>query len=255
MAVSISPDGNEAYVSDNAGGSVYAASLPNLRVRWTAALDGRPGPILTLGDELWVSLYTAGQVVQLDRHTGEVISKWAVGPGPGQVAQQQGQLWVASAQGVWQVKGKKQSDIHGFALAAADSAVWAGDYEAGEVVRAQDGKTVSLPAGLHPFWLAAGSAGRILVAAEGDNEDRDLGGVLSLEPPDYAPRTILTATDPDMVVESGGRIYVAAHGDREVDVLMSSGDRVGAWAKNAAAVAIAVDQPLGLLVVATNERE
>ena len=68
-------------------------------------------------------------------------------------------------------------------------------------------------------------------------------------------RTLMRATDPDLVLEAGGKIFVASHGDRQVDVLTSSGERVGSWARGAGAVALAVDDALGLLVVVTDERE
>jgi DNA-binding beta-propeller fold protein YncE len=255
LAVSISPDGNEAYLVDNSGGYVFALSLPNLRVRWSSRLDGAPTSIVTDGNNLWVSLYEAGQVVQLDRRTGDVIDKWAVGPGPGAIVFHQGQLWTATSAGVWQVKGRKQTDVHGFGVAAVGGTLWAGDYDKGQVVRVSDGQTVSLPAGLHPFWLSAGSGGKLLIAAEGADEDHDLGAVLSLAPPGYEPHSLLRATDPDQVLEAGGKIFVASHGDREVDVLTSAGGRVGPWGKDAAAVALAVDDALGLLVVVTDVRE
>jgi DNA-binding beta-propeller fold protein YncE len=255
LAVSISPDGNEAYVVDNSGGYVFAVSLPNLRVRWSSKLDGAPTSIVTQGDSLWVALYTAGQVVQLDRRTGSVVDKWAVGPGAGAIVFQQGQAWSASTAGVWQVKGHKQADVHGFGIASVGGAIWAADYDARQVVRIGDGLVVSLPSGLHPFWLSAGSNGNVLVAAEGADEDRDLGAVLSLAPPAFEPRTLTRATDPDQVLEADGKIFVASHGDRQVDVITSVGDRVGTWGKGAAAVALAVDDALGLLVVVTNERE
>jgi DNA-binding beta-propeller fold protein YncE len=255
LAVSISPDGNEAYVVDNAAGYVFAVSLPNLRVRWSAKLDGAPTSVITEDNSLWVSLYTAGQVVQLDRRTGDVIDKWAVGPGPGAVVFQQGQPWVATSAGVWQVKGHKQADVHGFGIASLGGAIWAADYGAGQVVRLSDQRRVGMPTGLHPFWLAAGSRGNLLVAAEGADEDRDLGAVVSLAPPNYEARTLTRATDPDHVLEAGGKIFVASHGDQQVDVLTSAGDRLGAWGKGAGAVALAVDDALGLLVVVTDVRE
>jgi sugar lactone lactonase YvrE len=255
LAVSISPDGNEAYVVDNGGGSVYAVSLPNLRVRWSSRLDGAPTSVVTDGDNLWVSLYAAGQVAQLNRRTGDVIDKWAVGPGPGAIVFQQGQPWAATAAGVWQVKGRKQADIHGFGLALVGGTLWAADYDKGQVVRVSDGQTVSLPPGLHPFWLSAGSSGNLLIAAEGADEDHDLGAVLTVAPSATEPRSLLRVTDPDQVLEAGGKIFSASHGDREVDVLTSSGGHVGSWAKGGAAVALAVDDALGLLVVVTDERE
>jgi hypothetical protein len=122
------------------------------------------------------------------------------------------------------------------------------------VVRVSDGRSVAMPAGLHPFWLHAEPSGAILAAAEGDDEDSDPGAVLRLEPPDYGVRVLLQVTDPDQVLTAGGRIFVAAHGAREVDVLTSSGARA-AWARGAAAVALAADEPQRTLLVVTNERE
>jgi hypothetical protein len=65
----------------------------------------------------------------------------------------------------------------------------------------------------------------------------------------------MRTTDPDQILEAGGKIFVASHGDRQVDVLTSAGDRVGSWGKEAAAVALAVDDALGLLVVVTDVGE
>jgi DNA-binding beta-propeller fold protein YncE len=255
IAVGIAPDGAAAYVSDNAAGKVYALSLPQLKVRWTAAVGGRPGPVLAQGAAVWVSLYQAGQVAELDPASGGTISRRPASSGSGQLALQQGDLYAAGTAGVWRVGGERRSTVSGFGLASAGGALWAADYGAGTVVRLSDGKTVQLPAGLHPFWLSPGSNGSLLVAAEGADEDADPGAVLRLEAPDYDVRMLLAATDPDQVVEAGGRVYVASHGSRRVDVLGSAGERIATWATGAAPVALAVDEPLRSLLVVTDERE
>jgi DNA-binding beta-propeller fold protein YncE len=255
VAVGLSPDGATAYVSDNAGGKVYAVDLPSLRSRWAATTGGRPGPIFAQGGSVWVSLYGAGQVAELDPARGSLLSRRATGPGPGQIVPQRGELYTAGKDGVWQVGGARLSPLSGFGLASAGGALWAAAYAAETVDRVADGKTVQLPAGLHPFWLSLAAGGGLLVAAERDVEDSDPGAVLSLEPPDFSPRVLLRAIDPDEVVEAGGRIFVAAHGAREVDVLTPAGGRVGAWARGSSPVAIAVDEPLKSLLVVLDERE
>ncbi len=66
---------------------------------------------------------------------------------------------------------------------------------------------------------------------------------------------LLGARDPDHAVEWDQRIYVAAHGDRQVTVLGKAPGRVSHWLRGGAPVAQAVDPALGLLVVVTNARE
>jgi hypothetical protein len=182
------------------------------------------------------------------------LSRRRTGPGAGQIAIRQGDLYTAGTAGVWRVGGERVGEVTGFGLAAVEGALWAAGYAPGSLVRLTDGKSVQLPPGLHPFWLAAGANGRLLAAAEGDREDGDPGAVVSLQPPTYAPEILIRTTDPDEVVESGGRVFVAAHGAREVDVISATGARTG-WAKGASAVAIAVDEPLKSLLVVADERE
>jgi hypothetical protein len=65
--------------------------------------------------------------------------------------------------------------------------------------------------------------------------------------------TLATPKDPDQVLQSGSTIFVSAHGER--DVLAIQDGRSSAWAKGAAAVALAPDPALGVLVVAVNAHE
>lgn len=59
--------------------------------------------------------------------------------------------------------------------------------------------------------------------------------------------------DPDQVLQSGSQVLVAAYGER--DVLSIEGGRTSEWARGAAAVAIAPDPSLKLVVVAVNANE
>lgn len=255
VAVAISADGRTAYVSDNEPGAVYAVALPELRVRWRTVVGGRPGPILAGLDFLFVSLYEAGQVAELDARSGALLDRHRVGPGPGQLVLEDGRVQVACSDGrVWDLQGGSRLGGRGFGLAAAGGRLWSTDYEAGALVRVGDGMRVPLPAGLHPFALSSGPGERILVAAEGPDEDRDPGAVLVLDGSGSLTR-LAVARDPDLVLEWDQRVYVAAHGDRAVTVLGKAPGRVSHWVQGGAAVALAPDPALGLLVVVTNVRE
>src|SRR6266705_6287036 len=71
---------------------------------------------------------------------------------------------------------------HGFAVTVAGSDVWTADYERAELVRIRDQHIVGLPRAVFPFWLAPGPAGKILVASEGGDEDKDEGAVFAFDP-------------------------------------------------------------------------
>jgi hypothetical protein len=255
LAIAISADGRTAYVSDNAPGAVYAVALPELRVRWRTVVGGRPGPILAGLDFLLVSLYEAGQVAELDARSGAVLDRRRVGPGPGQLVLDDGRVQVACGDGrVWDLEGGSRPGGRGFGLAAAGGQLWSTDYEGGALVRVGDGTRVPLPTGLHPFALSSGPGDRILVAAEGRDEDRDPGAALVLDRAGRLTR-LAVARDPDLVIEWDQRVYVAAHGDRAVTVLGKAPGRVSRWVPGGAAVALGADPALGLLVVVTNARE
>ena len=108
--------------------------------------------------------------------------------------------------------------------------------------------------------MTVGSVQRLLdkdadpsFTAEGDTEDTALGGVFSYDTATGTFRTLARPRDPDQVVQSGLKVLVAAHGDR--DVLAIEGGQSSVWARGAAAVAIAPDPSLNLLVLAVNAHE
>ena len=102
------------------------------------------------------------------------------------------------------------------------------------------------------FWLAPGASGSLLIAAEGATEDTDPGAVFSFDI-NATFNTLANPRDPDQVVQSGSKIFVAAHGDHEVLVIDGGGQHH--WAVGSAPVAIAPDAALKLLVVAVNAHE
>lgn len=250
VAVAVDEAAAVAYVSDNVAGDVYAVGLDPVRVLWKTTVGGRPGPLLLLRGRLYVSLFDAAAVAALDPASGRELGRAAVGQGPGELADD-GQ--VACADGTaWDLAGHSRPAGKGFGLADGPGGLWTADAAAGMLVRLTDGQRVSLPGHLHPFWLATAGDGSLLVTAEGDDEDRDPGAVLKLDQGLHLTR-LLTSQDPDLVSESGGRIYVAAHGERAVKVLQ--GGSLATWQKGAAVVALAPAPRLGLLVVLVNARE
>ena len=255
VATAVSEDGQAAYVSDNSGGSVYAVHLPDLRTRWQALVGGAPGPLLAAAGSLWVSLYGSNQVVELDPATGQVRRRHDVGSGPGQLALLGGTVWVGCSDGtIWDLAGHHGAGGRGFGLVSMPSGLWSADYDGGALIHVADGRRVELPTGLHPFWLSA-APGSVLVAAEGRDEDRDPGAVFALDEKTLELRKLDSPRDPDAAVFSD-RVYIAAHGERQVRVAQLDGSRPpGVWANSTSAVAIAVDPVLALLVVVTNAHE
>jgi hypothetical protein len=255
VAVTISADGRTAYVSDNGPGIVYAVAVPELKVRWKTVVGGRPGPLLAGLDFVFVSLYETGQVAELDARSGTVLSQRRVGPRPGQLVLDDGRIQVACGDGrVWDLEGASRPGGRGFGLAAASGQLWSADYDAGALVRVGDGHRVALPAGLHPFWLSAGPDDRILIAAEGADEDRDPGAALLMDRA-LNVTSLAVARDPDLVLEWDQRVYIAAHAERRVTVLGKAPGRVSHWMPGAAVVALAVDPGRGILVAVTNAGE
>jgi hypothetical protein len=141
----------------------------------------------------------------------------------------------------------------GYALALAGGSMWTEDYERAELVRVPDGHRVGLPLPLFPFWLAPGGPGRLLISAEGGNEDDDPGGVFSLDTGSETFTTLARPRDPDQVVEYGTKVLVAAHGDKEV--LAIDGEKISIWGSGIPAVALAPDAALNLLAVVVNDHE
>jgi len=255
VAVIVSDDGRTAYVADSSPGDVYAVSLPGMRVAWKSHVGGAPFGLLVHQGRLLVTLFDGGAVVELDLATGQKLSSHAVSQGPAAItADQSGKVAVAGTRGeVDHLDGTSLPAGHGFGIASAGGTLWTADYERAELVTAGGGLRVGLPLPVFPFWLAPGAAGSLLIAAEGPSEDIDPGGVFSYESVSGAFRTLAQPRDPDQVLESGSTVFVAAHGDRVV--LAIRGARTEKWALGSAAVAIAADPPLGVLVVTVNSHE
>ena len=255
VAVITSPDGHTAYVADSSPGDVYAVDLPGLVVSWRAHTGGSPFGLLLHGGRLYVSLFAGAAVVELDPATGKKLASHPVKAGPGEVSlDASGRVIVAGTRGeIDYLDGTSVRAGHGYAVVAVGDDLWTADYERAEIVRAGDLHNVGLPMPMFPFWLAPCSPGSILVAAEGADEDHDLGGVFVYEPATDSWTQLALARDPDQALVSGDTTFVAAHGDR--DVLAINGDSVDKWAQGVPAVALAADKPLNLLVVVENGHE
>jgi hypothetical protein len=255
VAVIVSEDGKTAYVADSAPGDVYAVRIPGLRVAWKQHLGGAPFGLLVNQGRLFVSLFSGAEVVELDPLSGTKLATDPVPDGPAAMAVDHGgHVVVAGTHGQLTVIGGGQLAAgNGFGVAEVGGRLWSADYARRELVPAGDDHRVALPLPVSPFWLAPGAGNTLLVAAEGANEDSDPGGVFSFDTVTGSFATLATPKDPDQVLQSGSTIFVSAHGDR--DVLAIAQGRSGAWARGAAAVAIAPDPSLGLLVVAVNAHE
>ena len=251
LAVEVSGDGGTAYVSDNRGGRVLALSLPALRKLWTADVGGRPGPLLATLDTLYVSLYDAGEVAELDPATGAVRARHPAGRQPGQLALDAGgAVLVESAEGVRDLDGRARGGGPGFALGGG----WSAAYDSGVLTQVGSGLQLNSPPHLHPFWLSPGPGNTAYAAAEGDDEDRDPGGVFEISVGDV--RVLARPRDPDQVAYLSGRIFTAAHADHEILVLDAAGKAAAQhWARGSEPVALATDPRLGLLIVVVNAAE
>ena len=254
VAVIASADGSFAYVADSAPGDVYGVKLPDLKVAWRQHVGGAPFGLLLQSGSLFVSLYDGGAVVELNPATGAKVRSVSVTPRPAAMGvDAAGRLIVAGTSGrVEYLDGTTLAGGAGFGIAAVGDQIWTADYERAELVRA-DGRRVGLPMPVFPFWLAAGSPGHLLVTAEGPREDSDPGGVFDLNTASLLFATLATPRDPDQVVMSGSRLFVAAHGDE--NVLVIEGGATTSWAQGIAPVGLAVDATQNLLVVVTNSHE
>jgi hypothetical protein len=255
VAVIVSGDGKTAYIADSAPGDVYAVRLPALQVAWKQHVGGAPFCLLLHGGRLFVSLFAGASVVELDPSSGAKVATDPVPPGPAVMTTDgAGHVVVAGTRGQLNIIGGGQLAAgNGFGVAWAGGQLWSADYERAELVPAGDEHRVGLPLPVFPFWLAPGAGDALLIAAEGGTEDTDPGGVFSFDTMSGAFTTLATPKDPDQVLQSGSTIFVAAHGDR--DVLAIRGGRSTAWARGAAAVALAPDPSLDFLVVAVNAHE
>ncbi len=256
VAVIVSDDGSTAFVADSAPGDVYAVSLPGLHVAWRQHTGGSPFGLLLRGDRLFVSLFLGSAVVELDPASGKQLASHKVAEQVGMLGvDPSGRVIVASFLGeIDYLDGTSVHAGHGFAVTVAGSDVWTADYERAELVRLRDHHIVGLPKAVFPFWLAPGPAGKILVAAEGGDEDKDEGAVFAFDPSTNNFDTLVTTRDPDQALSVGGTTFVAAHGDGHVLAVLADGT-VRTSADELPAVALAADPSLDLLVVVVNNHE
>ncbi len=251
----VSDDGKTAYLADSAPGDVYAVTLPQLEVAWKHHVGSAPFGLLLHSGRLFVSLFSGALVVELDPKSGTQLATHTVSDGPAVLGvAPDGRVIVAGTRG-WldYLDGTSKPAGNGFAVAVVGGTIWTADYQRGELVPVGGDHRAGLPLPVFPFWLAPGAGMSLLIAAEGKTEDSDPGGVFSFDTMVGSFSTLATPRDPDQVVQSGSTIFVAAHGDR--DVLAIAGGRSSGWARGAAAVAIAPDPSLGLLVVVVNAHE
>jgi DNA-binding beta-propeller fold protein YncE len=256
VAVALSEDGAVAYVADSAPGDVYAVRLSQRRILWRSHTGGAPFGVLEHAGRVFVTLYTSTYVDELDPASGRIVTTHRVTPGPAALTLDAGgRVAVAGTHGeVDYLDGTPALPAgHGFGIASVGGDLWTADYERAELVRAGDLKLAGMPEPLFPFWLSSAPGGKLLIAAEGDPEDTSAGGVYEFDPASGSFVALAHPRDPDLAVELGGTIFVAAHGDREV--LVIGGGSTRAWARGAAAVALAPDPSLRLLVVAVNSHE
>ena len=254
VAVIVSADGSVAYVADSEPGDVYGVQLPDLKVAWKQHVGGAPFGLLLHSGSLFVSLYDGGAVVELNPATGAKVRSVSVTPRPAAISlDANGRVIVAGTSGrVEYLDGTSLPGGPGFGIAAVADQIWTADYERAELVRS-DGRRVGLPLPVFPFWLSAGSPGHLLITAEGPREDSNPGGLFDLNTATLQFTTLATPRDPDQVVMSGSRLFVAAHGDE--NVLVIDGSTTTAWAQGIAPVGLAADPVLNLLVVVTNSHE
>ncbi|HVC77200.1 MAG TPA: hypothetical protein VND96_11880 [Candidatus Micrarchaeaceae archaeon] len=255
VAVITSDDGGIAYIADSSPGDVYAVTLPALKVAWKTHVGGAPFGLLLNGGRLLVSLFSGAAVVELDPARGTLLSSHPVAQGAAAMAvADDGRVVVAGVRGqLSYLDGTSIPAGAGFGVANVGGQIWTADFHAAELVRTVDHHRVSLPLAVSPFWLAPGAPGTLLIAAEGAHEDSDPGAVLTYEATGGNFVVLARPRDPDQVVWSGSKVLIAAHGDRQV--LSIEAGKITAWAQGAAAVALAPDAPLGLLVVAVNAHE
>ena len=235
----VSDDGHTAFLADSSPGDVYAVDIPSLKMEWKQHTGGAPFGLLYHEGRVYVSLYDAAELVQLDAKNGAVIEREPTPLHPAAIAvDSTGLVEVASGAA--------------FGIALAGGTLWTADYARSLLLPGGLGVTVQLPAPVHPFWLAPGPGSTLLIAAEGSSEDTDPGAVLSYDTMSGAFKTLATPRDPDQVIQSGSTILVAAHGEHSV---LSIRDHTTTWATGAAAVALAPDPSQNLLVVAVNLHE
>ena len=213
--------------------------LSQRRVLWRSHLGGAPFGLLIHDGGLYVTLFATDALVELNPANGAVLKYDRTLPHPATLA-------VDATGTVTPAAGSA------FGIALVGATLWTADYHSSTLLPA-GGSPVQLPLPVHPFWLAPGPGGTLLVAAEGNDEDADHGAVLSFDPASASFATLARPRDPDEVLESGGIVYVAAHGDREV--LAIGGGSTHTWAEGAPAVGLDADPQVNMLIVAVNAHE
>jgi len=256
VAVIVSDDGTMAYAADSAPGDVYAVKVPSLSVAWKQHVGGAPFGLLIHGGRLLVSLYSGDAVVELDPSSGALLANDPITHhGAGMAVDLAGQVVVASDEGyLVALHGTSTPGDRAFSAALVAGGLWTADYTLGQISRSGDATSRrKLPDPLHPFWVAPGAGGTLLISAEGQSEDSDPGAVYAYDVARDSFTLLDQPKDPDQAVQWGPAVVVAAHGSRRVDLI--DGGRVSEWAKGAAAVAVAPDSGVNVLVVAVNAHE
>jgi len=255
VAVIVSADGRAAYVADSSPGDVYAVSVPALTVMWRQHVGGSPFGLLLHSGHLFVSLFAAEAVLELEPSSGARIATHRVPAAPAVLGvDDMNRVIVAGRQGsLASLDGASRPAGKGFSVAISGHDVWTEDYDRSFLQRVGDGHRVNLPLAVHPFWIAPGGPGKLLVSAEGADEDADPGAVFQFDVMSEAFTTLTSPRDPDQVLQSGSQVLIAAHGDREV--LAIEGTQTRVWARGAPAVALAVVPGMDAALVVVNDHE
>lgn len=255
VAITVSSDGRTAYVADSSPGDVYAVSVPALTVIWRQHVGGSPFGLLLHSGHLFVSLFAAKAVLELEPSSGARIASHPVPAGPAVLGVDgMHRVMVAGRQGsLTYLDGASRPAGWGFAFAISGNDVWTEDYDHSFLQRVPDGHRVNLPLRVHPFWVAPGRPGKLLVSAEGSDEDADPGAVFEFDVMSETFITLARPRDPDQVLRSGSQVLIAAHGDREV--LAIEGTQTQVWARGAPAVALAAVPGMDATLVVVNGHE
>jgi len=255
VAVLVSDDGGTAFLADSSPGDVYAVRLPDLGMVWKHHVGGAPFGLLMHGGSLFVSLFASATVVELDPASGQQLASHLVCDEPAvMTVDEMDRVAVACRPGkVGWLDGTTVAAGEGFGIALVGGRLWTAGYSQSTLVQMSGAGPQALPLAVSPFWLAPGAGGTILISAEGAVEDTDPGAVFSYDPMSATFRTLARPRDPDQVLQSGSTVFVAAHGDN--DVLAIERGRTLSWAGGSAAVGLAADPQLNLLVVVVNAHE
>lgn len=102
--VSFSPGGNYLAVNDNTLNTLYLVSLKQRKIVEEFSLDGKAPDMVWLDEEnLMISEYETGRVLQINIETGKTVREYEIGPNPFQLAINRDELWIGQY-GLNQVK-------------------------------------------------------------------------------------------------------------------------------------------------------